>query len=119
MLLTKDSSTLNCVHNKLRPITVSSDFLSLLQTIKLGTGQLASQWPVKLSGRKFNCQLVSDVTDVLSDGHIELLIHQVCTDFVDFTSFFSDFVVVYLAPNTCFNPNPAQTFRNCADIRIQ
>ncbi|XP_037037766.1 uncharacterized protein LOC119075432 [Bradysia coprophila] len=23
------------------------------------------------------------------------------------------------APNTCFNPNPAQTFRNCADIRIQ
>lgn len=77
MPLTKDSSTLNCVHNKLSLMVVSRDFQSFLQTIKSETEQLASQWPVKLYGRRFNSQLVSDVTDVLSDGHTELLILQV------------------------------------------
>lgn len=40
----------------------------------------------------------------------------------DFSFFYvtsSIFFFDFIAPNTCFNPNPSQTFRNCADIRIQ
>jgi len=77
-LLTKDNSDSNCAHKYLNLMVVFHiNSKSSMETHQSGTAmQCALVWQVQLSVENFNYQLMSDVPDVLSDGHTELLTHQ-------------------------------------------